>query len=54
MAVIIQLIAVILGLLLAVPIVLYADVNVMGALEVGVYALFWALAAVIAPALQKP
>ena len=54
MAVIIQLIAVILGLLLAVPIVLYADVNVMGALEFGVYALFWALAAVIAPALQKP
>ena len=54
MAVIIQLIAVILGLLLAVPIVLYADVNVMGALEVGVYALFWTLAAVIAPALQKP
>jgi len=54
MAVIIQLIAVILGLLLAVPIVLYAGVDVMGTLEVGVYALFWALAAVIAPALQKP
>ena len=54
MAVIIQLIAVILGLLLAVPIVLYAGVSVMGTLEVGVYALFWALAAVIAPALQKP
>lgn len=54
MAVIIQLIAIILGLLLSVPIVLYAGVSVMGTLEVGVYALFWTLAAVIAPALQKP
>lgn len=54
LAIVIQLIAVILGLLIASPVVLYADVSVMGTLEVLVYALFWAAAAIIAPAIQKP
>ena len=54
MAIVIQLIAVILGLLIASPLVLYASVGVMGTLEVFVYVLFWAAAAIIAPAIQKP
>ena len=54
LAIVIQLIAVILGLLIATPLVLYANVGVMGTLEVLIYALFWAAAAIIAPAIQKP
>lgn len=54
LAIIIQLIAVILGILIAATLSLYADVNVMGSLEVLLYALFWAAAAVIAPLVQKP
>ncbi len=54
LAIVIQLIAVILGILIASPLVLYASVGVMGTLEVLIYALFWAAAAIIAPAIQKP
>lgn len=54
LAVIIQLIAVILGILLAATLALYAGVGVMGSLEVLLYALFWGAAAVLAPAVQKP
>lgn len=54
LAIIIQLIAVILGILIAAPLALYAGVGVMGSLEVLMYALFWAVAAVIAPAIQRP
>ena len=54
LAIIIQLIAVILGLLVASTLSLYAGVGAMGTLEVTIYTLFWALAAVIAPAIQKP
>ena len=54
LAIVIQLIAVILGLLIAIPLVLYAGVSVMGTMEVMIYALFWAIAAIIAPAIQKP
>lgn len=54
LAVIIQMIAVILGLLIAIPVVLYANIGVMGALEVLIYTLFWSIAAVAAPAIQKP
>ena len=54
LAIVIQVIAVVLGLLIAVPVVLYANIGVMGALEVLIYALFWAIAAVAAPAIQKP
>lgn len=54
LSIIIQLIAVILGLLVASTLSLYAGVSVMGALEVLIYALFWGAAAVFAPALQKP
>ena len=54
LAIIIQLIAVILGLLIATPLVLYAGAGVMGTPEVLIYVLFWAVAAIIAPAIQKP
>ena len=54
LGIIIQLIAVALGLIIACPLVLYAGIGVMGSLEVSVYVLFWALAAIIAPAIQKP
>ncbi len=54
LAIIIQLAAVILGILIASTLSLYAGVEVMGSLEVLIYALFWAAAAIIAPAVQKP
>ena len=54
LAIVIQLIAVILGILIAATLSLYANIGVMGSLEVLIYALFWAAAAIIAPAVQKP
>ena len=54
LSIIIQLIAVIFGLLVASTFSLYAGVQVMGSLEVLICALFWGAAAVFAPAVQKP
>ncbi len=54
LSVIIQVIAVIAGILLASTLALYAGVGVMGSLEVLIYALFWSAAAVFAPSVQKP
>ena len=54
LSIIIQLIAVIFGLLVASTLSLYAGVQVMGSLEVLIYALFWGAAAVFSPAVQKP
>ena len=54
LSIIIQLIAVIFGLLVASTLSLYAGVQVMGSLELLIYALFWGAAAVFAPAVQKP
>lgn len=54
LSIIIQLIAVIFGLLVASTLSLYAGIQVMGSLEVLIYALFWGAAAVFAPAVQKP
>lgn len=54
LSIIIQLIAVILGVLVSSTLSLYAGVGVMGSLEVLIYALFWGVAAILAPALQKP
>lgn len=54
LAIMIQLIAVIIGLLIASTLSLYAGVGVMGSLEVLIYAIFWAAATVIAPSIQKP
>ncbi len=54
LAIVIQLIAIVIGILLASTLALYAGVGVMGSLEVLIYALFWGIAAIVAPALQKP
>lgn len=54
LSVIIQVIAVIAGILLASTLALYAGVGVMGSLEVLIYVLFWSAAAVFAPSVQKP
>ena len=54
LAIIIQLIAIILGILVAATLTLYADIGVMGSLEVLIYMLFWGIAAIVAPALQRP
>lgn len=54
LAIVIQLISVILGILLTATLALYAGVGVLGSLEILLYALFWGAAAIIAPAIQKP
>lgn len=54
LAIIIQLISIILGVLVCATLSLYAGVGVIGSLELLIYTLFWGVAAVIAPALQKP
>lgn len=54
LAIVIQLIAVILGILVAATLSLYANIGVMGTLEVLIYTLFWSAAAIIAPAIQRP
>lgn len=54
LAIVIQLIAVVLGILVCATLSLYAGVGVVGSLELLIYTLFWGAAAVIAPAFQKP
>ena len=54
LAIIIQLVAIVLGILIASALSLYADIGVMGTLEVLIYTIFWGVAAIAAPAIQKP
>ncbi len=54
LTIVIQLIAVVLGLLLVATLCLYATNAVLGTIEILIYSLFWAAAAIIAPAIQKP
>jgi hypothetical protein len=54
LSIMIQLIAIVLGLLVGATLSLYASVDVMGSLEVLIYSVFWAAAAIVAPALRKP
>lgn len=54
LAVIIQLIGVVLGVLLMASLALFAGVGALKNLEVLLFAVFWAVAAVIVPLLQKP
>lgn len=54
LAIIIQLVAVVLGILVASALSLYANIGVMGSLEVLIYTIFWGVAAIAAPAVQKP
>lgn len=54
LAIVIQLIALILGMLLMGTLCLYAGNEVLGTLQVLIYSVFWALAAIITPLIQKP
>ena len=54
LAVIIQLIGVVLGVLLMASIALFAGVGALKNLEVLLFIVFWAVAAIVVPALQKP
>lgn len=54
LAIVIQLIAVVLGVLVCATLSLYAGVGVIGSLELLIYTFFWSAAAIIAPAIQKP
>lgn len=54
LAVVIQLIGVILGILLAATLALCAGVGALKGVEVLIFILFWAAASIIAPAIQKP
>ncbi len=54
LTIVIQLVAVVLGLLLVATLCLYATNAVLGTIEILIYSLFWAAAAIIAPAIQKP
>ena len=49
LAIMIQLIAIVLGILIASVLSLYASIGVMGSLEVLIYAVFWGSATVVAP-----
>ena len=54
LAIVIQLIAVVLGVLVCATLSLYAGVGVIGSLELLIYTFFWSAAEIIAPAIQKP
>lgn len=54
LSVVIQLIGVILGVLLIASVALFAGVGALKNLEVLLFVVFWAAAAIIAPAIQKP
>ena len=54
LSIVIQLIAVVLGVLLMASIALFAGVGALKNLEVLLFVVFWAAAALIAPAIQKP
>ncbi|MBQ4105892.1 MAG: hypothetical protein IJC86_05870 [Clostridia bacterium] len=54
LSIIIQLIGIILGVLVMATITLFAGVEAVKNIEVMLYILFWAAAAVIAPSIQKP
>ena len=53
LAIVIQLIAMILGLLLVSALVLYATTAVLGTMQILIYALFWAVAALISPLIWR-
>lgn len=54
LTVVIQLIGLILGVLITAAIVLWAGVGSLGAVKILLYMLFWGVAAVVAPLIQKP
>lgn len=54
LTVVIQLIGVILGVLITAAITLWAGVGSLGAVKILLYIIFWGVAAVVAPLIQKP
>jgi cation transport ATPase len=54
LAVIIQLIGVVLGVLIMSTIVLYTGTSILGTVEMLLYTLFWGIATMIAPAIKRP
>lgn len=54
LSVVVQLIAIILGVLMCSALCLYAGVQVLGTVEILLYSVFWAAAAIIAPYIKKP
>ncbi len=54
LSVMIQLISIILGVLICSLLCLYSGVQVLGTMEILIYAVFWAAAAVIAPLIKRP
>lgn len=53
LAIVIQLIAMILGLLLVATLCLYATTEVLGTMQIMIYSLFWALAALLSPLIWR-
>lgn len=53
LAIVIQLIALVLGLLLVATLCLYAGCEVVGTVQILIYSLFWSLAALLSPLIQK-
>ncbi len=54
LSVVIQLIGVVLGVLIAATLVLCAGVSALKGIEVLIFVLFWVVATIVAPAIQKP
>ncbi len=53
LAIVIQLIALVLGLLLVATLCLYAGSAVLGTIQILIYSLFWSLAAMLSPLIQR-
>lgn len=53
LSIVLQLVAVAIGVLLSSTLALYAGVEVMGTLEVLIYSMFWGIATIVAPAVHK-
>jgi hypothetical protein len=53
LAIVIQLIAMVLGLLLVATLCLYATTAVLGTMQIMIYSLFWAFAALLAPLIWR-
>lgn len=54
LAVLIQLIGIVLGILIMSTITLYAGTEILGTVEILLYTIFWGLASMIAPAIKRP
>ena len=53
LSIVLQLIAIVMGILISSTLALYAGVGVMGTVEVLIYSLFWGVATLVAPAIHR-